>query len=145
MRNFLFKGFHVTRQGTQEICINGQRFSGEWVQGYYVACKDEYCIDVNHAIFTQECEHICMGEYKDYGWYDVIPDTVCQFTGLYDKDGNMIWENDVVSVRDNLGCLTAQVVWSETFAQFVMKDTIFPLGDFDSFERKVVGNIFQKM
>ena len=143
MRHYLFKGFHITRCGKEEIFLNGQQFRGEWVQGYYVACKDEYCSDVNHAIFTPGCEHVCMGEYTDFGWYNVIPDTVCQSTGLYDEDGNMIWENDIASVRDNLGGFTEQIVWNETFAQFMFKDTIFPLGDFAPCERKVVGNIFQ--
>ena len=145
MRNCLFKGFHVTPHGTQEMFINGQHFRGEWVQGYYVACKDEYESDITHAIFTDECEHVCMGEYKDLGWYEVIPETVCQFTSLYDEHGMMIWENDIVRVRDNLGSMTAQVVWNETFAQFTLKDTIFPIGDFASFEREVVGNIFENV
>ena len=145
MRNFLFKGFHVTQQGTQEIYINGQLFRGEWVQGYYVACKDEYCSEMNYAIFTLGCEHVCMGEYTDFGWYNVIPETVSQFTGLYDEHDKMIWENDIVQVRDNNGGLTARVIWNETFAQFTLEYTIFPLGDFDSFERTVIGNIFQKV
>lgn len=143
MRRYLFKGFHATKDGTQEVFLNGQCFRGEWVQGYYVACKDEYCSEFSYAIFTDECEHVCMGEYKDWGWYEVIPETVSQFTGLYDENDNMIWENDIVSVRDNLGGLTEQVVWNETFAQFMFKGTIFPIGDFAPFERKVVGNIFQ--
>lgn len=145
MRNFLFKGFHITQQGSQQININGQRLVGEWVEGYYVACKDEYCSYVNHAIFTQGCEHVCMGEYTDFGWYNVIPETVCQFTGLYDANGNMIWENDIVSVRDNLGGMTNSVVWNETFAQFMFEGTCFPIGDFDVFEREVIGNIYENV
>lgn len=31
----------------------------------------------------------------------VIPETICQFTGLYDKNGNKIWENDIVRKVDS--------------------------------------------
>ena len=118
MRQILYKGFAPNLLGNSKIFLNGQKIKGEWVQGYYVACKEKYERDITHAIFTEECEHICMGEYKDWGWYEVIPETVCQFTSLYDERGMMIWENDIVRVRDNLGSMTAQVVWNETFANF---------------------------
>ena len=43
-----------------------------------------------------------------YGKVD--PETVCQFTGLTDKNGNKIWENDVCQYIDSDGYETEFVV-----------------------------------
>ena len=34
----------------------------------------------------------------------VDPETLCQFTGLCDKNGKRIWENDIVFVTDENDC-----------------------------------------
>lgn len=93
-----------------EILFRGKCIdSGEWVYGYYVAVPEEYSGKLIHAIFDpNESEHICMGEYKDYGWHEVNPDTICRCTGLTDEHGNLIFEHDYVRTIFGRIC---EVVW----------------------------------
>ena len=65
--------------------------NGEWVQGYYVNCKKEKT-KYDSLIFTDiDCS---IPECFEY--YDIDENTLCQCTGLKDRNGNLIWENDIV-------------------------------------------------
>lgn len=72
--------------------------NGEWVQGYYVKGLDvfENCEEA-HIIFQPNTMFYSGGETD--GWYEVDPATICQCTGLKDKNGKLIWENDIMVGR----------------------------------------------
>ena len=61
--------------------------NGEWVEGYYVqtVVASYIVVPYKHDTILGEGETI-----------EVDPSTICQCTGLEDKNGNLIWENDVV-------------------------------------------------
>ena len=88
--------------------------NGKWVTGYYVKGLDMYDKEV-HLIFEPATIFYSSGETD--GWNEIDPSTVCQCTGLKDKNGKLIWENDVIKVcwQDNeTQCEEiAQVAWDE--------------------------------
>ena len=75
--------------------------------------------------------------------YEVQANTICQYTGLTDKDGKKIWENDIVTVPgDKEPCL---IGWDEYCARWSITQYGSYMYDFDNFdgvELEVLGNVF---
>ena len=74
----------------REILFKAKRIdNGEWVEGYYrrIPCMGM----LEHYIMPRNPKNR-MEQYA------IDPDTLCQYTGLTDKNGKKIWENDIVTI-----------------------------------------------
>lgn len=81
----------------RDILFKAKRISdGQWVEGYLykqVGVKDRIYFAIEVIDNTVKA-------------YEVDESTICQYTGLADKNGNKIWENDVLKIArtsDSIG------------------------------------------
>ena len=74
----------------REILFKAKKtYDGKWIEGYYL--RDQYHLRGKDIIFYRK-------DSDRFTVYTNIIDieTLCQFTGLTDKNGKKIWKNDIV-------------------------------------------------
>lgn len=131
-----------------------QKGNEEWITGNLIQSSDAedgweaIIIPVKNSNMFAKPIGRGHGKLGFENWYRVDSSTICQCTGLKDKNGKLIWENDIV--KDERGNLY-KAFWQSNYYQFswvCVKSEIFQirtkwdLWSIKSYEIEVIGNTF---
>ena len=123
----------------REIIFKAKRKdNGEWAEGYYLP-------GMKLPGYDGENDFIVM---SDGDYFAINPITLCQYTGLTDKNGKKIWENDILcghlDEKYPEDITYTKVFWNVN-GFYTKESRSIDVHLLDRFEREyfeVVGNIF---
>lgn len=122
----------------REILFRGKRkIDNRWIEGNFITDEQDLSKAYIGYLFSVDND----GTVHDTDVTEVDPETVCQYTGLTDKNGRKIFEGDII-LHEMAGKIKVQFEKSE-FMVIGIDRTMFRAwlssihGNF-----KIIGNIF---
>ena len=116
--------------------------NGEWVQGV------PFEIEGKQVILIKDNENLLRVHYIEENMWtaeiyaiEVDASTICQCTGLKDKNGKLIWENDIVKINNSKGNVLITFRDFEIICTIPNEKYYKHRLEYDT-EYEVVGNIF---
>ena len=127
----------------REILFKAKRLdNGEWVEGSLLQTT---AVSLKYFIVQSAC--YTFGKLDWIEITEVDSETICQYTGLTDKNGNKIWENDICDRKEPFPEIVKMQKgdWILDYSYAVGRENCYCNLGFYVCERnsvEVIGNIF---
>ena len=104
------------------------------LENVFECIKQQICYDCQNPVFRKIYDRIAYNHIEDGMVFE-------KCTGLKDKNGRLIYENDLIKIDDDV----AVINWSDYYARFMLESSedIFDFETTYAEECEVIGNIHE--